>query len=228
MSVPDLTIIYYTVNAIPEHFAKRVRENIRSVSNNVPIISFSRLEMDFGQNNIVDESPSHINIYRTILRGAKMARTKYVALCEDDTFYSPEHFKYRPSKPETFAYNIACWGIFTWSQPPIFSYKGRRNLSGMICEREILILALEERFRVWPEEKKTPIQVWAEPGKYEDQLGVTIRQTEEFYTNPPNVMFSHENGLSFHTIGKRKRLGELRAIEIPYWGRADKMTQLYV
>lgn len=223
----DLTILYYTANEIPEEFANRVRQTLISAARGIPIISLSREPIEFGQNLVFSNPRSHINMYRKLLVGAKTAKTKYIAFAEDDTLYVKEHFQYRPTF-ETFAYNISFWGIYTWSDPPIFSYKGRRNMSGLICERELFIMAMEERFAVWTDEKKIDNAIWAEPGKYEAQLGVTIRQTEEFYTNPANVMFSHEKGLSFHTIGNKKRLGELRAIEIPHWGRADKVIQFYV
>lgn len=227
MTKEDLTIIYYTANEIPEHFAHRVRETLKSASKGIPIITMSKQPTDFGTNLVTTSPRSHVGIYRDCLIGAKAAKTKYIAFCEDDTFYVKEHFEYRPTHNK-FGYNISCWSIFTWSDPPIFSYKGRRNMSGLICERELFIEAMAERFKRWPDEEKIDRATWAEPGKYESQIDVTVRETEEFYTNPPNVMFTHEAGLSFHTIGKRKRLGELRALEIPYWGRADKMTQFYV
>ncbi len=158
---------------------------------------------------------------------AKQIETKYMAFVEDDTLYSPEHFKYRPKNPNHFAYNIACWGIYTWSSPPIFSYKGRRNNNGLICETKLYIDAMEERFTKWPEEGEIDLSIWAEPGKYERQLGVKVRETETFYTDPANIMFSHKEGLSYFGLGSRKRLGEIRAWDIPYWGRADKIIKFY-
>ena len=162
------------------------------------------------------------------LMGAKQAETKYIALCEDDVLYSEEHFKHRPINDNIFAYNLAYWSIQTWGSP-LFSHKagGRRNLHSLICARDAFIEAMEERFNKYPNGLQD-ISIWAEPGKYEKHLGVTERPTEEFYTNPPNIVFDHQTALSYRNLGRRKRLGEFRATELPYWGNAKEIRNLYV
>lgn len=216
MPTPDLTCIYYTVDNIPEYFAETVKVKLLESVDGLPIVELHQ-----------KETPSHFNIYRTALKGAKQATTKFVAFCEDDCFYSPEHFKYRPKKAP-FAYNLGYWNIYTWQSPSIYNYKGRRNLGLLICDREAFIEAMEERFRKYPDPRGDHLKdIWAEPSKYERQLGVTVRETEDFYTNPPNIKFSHENELSFQGLGTRKRAGELRATSIPYWGDASEVRKLY-
>lgn len=223
----DLTVIYYTANAINDYFSKNVREHLLKAINGFPLISVSKKPMDFGRNICVGETPrNHVNTYRQATTGAKEAKTKYIGLAEDDILYSPEHFKRRP-RPGVFAYNIGVWGFYTWNDPPIFSWKGRRNLSGLICERDLFIEAMEERFAMYPSDEDVPPESWTEPGKYEHTLGITVRQTEEFYSNPANIMFSHEQALAFGNLGTRKKLGELRAIEIPYWGTAQEIMKVY-
>ncbi len=196
------------------------------VSRGSPIISVSKVPMDFGQ-NIVSHTPrSYLSIYEQALQGAKVATTKYIALCEDDVLYSPVHFNHRPT-PGKFAYNAAVWMLFTWGEP-IFSHKsvGRRTLCNLICERELFIEAMEERFRKYPN-GNVPLHLWSEPGKYEAQLGVTPRETEIFYSEIPNVVFSHEQALAFENLGKRKALGEMRAFDIPYWQTAGEVIEVY-
>lgn len=225
-----ITAVYYTANTISDHFARGTRKYLLDALGDLPLISVSKKPIDFGENIVTDIPSSHFNIYRQALVGAKAAKTPYIALCEDDVLYSPEHFKYRPS-PGKFAYNLGAWSLFTWSDPPMFTHKGtvRRNLNSLICERELFIEAMEERFARWDHnlEKKRLKDVWAEPGKYERQLGVTVRESEEFYTNPPNIIFSHETELSFAGLGKRKRLGEFRAFDIPYFGQAQEIRKIY-
>jgi HJR/Mrr/RecB family endonuclease len=63
---------------------------------NNPVISISREPMDFGTNLIQEETKDKSNIFRQVLRGAKLAQTEYIAIAEDDTLYPPEHFKLRP------------------------------------------------------------------------------------------------------------------------------------
>lgn len=226
----DLTCIYYTANVISDHFAHNVQGQLLKALDGLPLISVSKKPIKLGENICVGDTPrSHLNIYRQALIGAKAAKTEYIALAEDDVLYSPEHFKQRGS-PGKFAYNLGTWSIFTWSNPAIFTHKGggRRNLNALICERDLFIRAMEERFLRWPDDAKVDISVWAEPGKYEKYLDVSIQQTETFYTNPPNIVFSHETALAFENLGTRKRLGEIRATEIPYWGTAQQVMENFI
>ena len=224
----DLTVVFYTANSVSDYFADNVQKQLLKAAGDRPLISVSKKPMNLGHNIVVDSPRTYINIYRQALIGAKAAKTKYIALAEDDVLYSPEHFNHRGS-PGKFAYNFGAWSIFTWSNPPVFSHKGggRRTLLNLICERDLFIEAMEERFAHWPDDDKINNDLWSEPGKYERQIGVTVRETEIFFTNPPNIVFIHETALAFGHLGKRKKLGEFRATQIPYWGRAEDIAKLY-
>ena len=224
----DISVVFYTANMLPKVFANATQGYLLEAIGDLPLISVSHKPMKFGQNIVVDLPRSHFNIYRQALIGAKTAKTKYIALAEDDVLYSPAHFKYRPNLGK-FAYDLGAWSIFTWHKPLTYTHKGkvRRNLHSLICERDLFIEAMEERFTKYPEPAGIE-HIWAEPGKYERQLGVTVRETEEFYSNPPSVVFSHENELSFAGLGTRKRAGEFRAHDIPYWGRAEDLLKEFI
>lgn len=213
----DLTAVYYTALEAPLNFRKKMDYYLDEARGGLPLVVKIKAPMT---------KRSHLNIYRQALEGVKDAHTKYVALCEDDVLYSPEHFKYRPS-PNKFAYNMNFWNITTWGEA-VFTQKlgGRRNLSQLICERDLFIGAMEERFAKYPD-GNVDIGIWAEPSKYEKQLGVTVREWEAFTMNPPNIVFSHETSLSYQNLGKRKRAGEIRANSIPTWGEAAKIQALY-
>lgn len=214
----DLTVVYYTANVIPDKFARLTKSYLESAIGSLPMVEIRQSP---------DIPRSHLQIYKNALEGARLAKTKYIALAEDDILYHSDHFKYRP-KTNVFAYNMSVWSIYTWIKPPIFSYKDRRNLSQLICERDLFIEAMEERFAKYPDETKIDIGIWAEPGKYEDHLRVTRRESEKFYTNIPNIAFSHETALSYLNLGTRKRLGSLRVTALPFWGSADDILNLYV
>ncbi len=223
----DLTIVYITANVIPESFAWITQETLLKAAQGLPIISVSHKPVAIGDNIVVDLPRSQASIYLQVLQGAQQADTKYVAVAEDDVLYSPEHFKFRP-KDGHWAYNMNAWNIYTWSEP-IFTYKapgGRRNLNGLICERQLLIQHLQERFKLWPGE--VDINIFGEPGKYDNQLGTSPYPSQDFYTNPPNIVFSHQANLQFEGLGTRKALGQIRATEIPYWGAASKLRSYYV
>lgn len=222
----DLTAVYYTANAIPERFAQNTQRQLLVALEGKPLISVSHQPMHLGTNIVVDLERNHFNIYKQALIGAKEATTEYIALCEDDVLYSPEHFKYRPKDDNRFAYNLGAWSIFTWGEP-MFTHKGipRKNLNSLICRRKLFIEAMEERFDKYPDGHDK--DVWAEPGRYEKHLGVTIRESEDFFTNPPNIVFSHQTELSFAGLGTRKRVGEFRAYNIPYWGKVNNIIEMY-
>lgn len=222
----DTTIIYYTANYAPEAFLEHIRVQILRAAEELPIVSVSQKPLSgFGKNILVPEGRSHVNIYRQALIGAKAAETQYIALAEDDTLYSRDHFMHIPS-PGKFCYNKNVWSLYTWA-PDLYSYKDRRTMNNLICERDLFIEAMEERFAKYPDESQIDISLWSEPGKYERQLGVTVRETEMFTSEIPNVVFSHEKALAFNHLGRRKRMGYLKAYDIPHWGRASTIAKLY-
>lgn len=215
----DLSIIFISACVIPKAFAVKVMTQLQIATEDEPLILM-----------LQDQSipRSQAQIYRQVLDGARGAKTKYVAIAEDDVLYSPTHFKFRP-KEGHWGYNMNSWNLYTWGEP-MFSYKapgGRKNLNGLICERQMLIDHLEERFKLWPDDSKIDIRIFGEPGKYDNQLGTTPYPSQDFYTNPPNIVFSHQANLQFEGLGTRKALGQIRATSIPYWGEASKIRELY-
>lgn len=232
MNKPDLTVIYYTSNWLDTHnpfFLKNTKKQLIKAGGDLPLISVSHKPMDFGTNICVGNiGRSHLNIYRQIMIGARAAKTKYVAMAEDDILYSYEHFHtYLPEK-DRFAYDMAKWSIFTWTKPPMYSFRtNRKVVNSLVAKRDMLVAAMEERFAKFPDESKVPLQYWGDPGRYENKLGVTVRETEEFYTTCPNIVFSHPQAMGYEGLGNRKKLGDIRATEIPYWGQAEDIVKLY-
>jgi hypothetical protein len=223
----DLTIIYYSANTISPEFFENTKKALLEASKDTPIISVSHKPMDLGKNICVGNiGPSNINIYKQLLIGAKEATTEFIATAEDDTLYSESHFKYRPSEGK-FGYNMNKWSLFTWSEPPIFSNRGRMTLNALIAPRLLLIEALEERFAKYPRDEMVPIQYWGEVGRYERHLGVTVRSTEQFQSEIPIIMFNHPESLNYKQQGERKKLGDERLYSLPYWGQASEVVKLY-
>ncbi len=234
----DLTIVYYTSNYLDDHnpyFLENTKKQLFKAAGDLPIISVSQKPINFGQNICVGNiGRSHLNLYWQILRGSQAAKTKYVAMAEDDILYSSEHFHtYRPEK-DRFAYNMGRWSIYTWTHPPVFSFKANRMVvNSLIAKRDMLVAAMEERFARAREliaqgKKEEDINHhWGDPGRYEKLLGVTVRETEEFWSSVPNIVFTHPDAIGYGVLGSRKKLGDLRAYEIPFWGRAEDILRLW-
>ena len=226
MNKPDLTIIYYTANVLKESFAEKVRQQILKAADGLPIISISKKPINFGI-NIPDENPerSTVNIYQAIQKAARLAKTKYIALAEDDVLYPPGHFYTYLPPEDIFAYNMTRWNIYTWSKPPFFSLKFRKILATLIAPTNLWIESLGERFARYPDPARIP-EIWmGEPGRisYESELGVTPRKAVDFYTYEPVIVFSHPESLGFLAQGTHKRANVIRALEIPYWGTAERI-----
>jgi hypothetical protein len=223
----DLTVLYYTANVLRDPFATKVRDVLLEAIGDTPLISISQKPLDFGENIVVDFPRSITSIYRQVLVGAKAAKTKYVAMAEDDCLYSKEHFDFNPPVDDGFWYDMARWSIYSWSNPPIYSIKYRHSNSTMMCSRELLISALEERFAKYPDNSTIPERYFAEPGRYEKRLGVTVQKIYEYTSTCPCVTFSHPEALGFNYQGNRKGLGELKAFDIPFWGKAEEVIKKY-
>jgi hypothetical protein len=208
----------------------------------LPLLSVSQKPMNFGKNICVgDIGRSHLNIYRQILIGCKEATTKYVAMAEDDILYSEPHFNFQYFvKPEilekdVFFYDMNKVSLFTWTKPPIFSFRSARMVvNQLIAPRQMLIDAMEERFeRIdylmkngWNEEKVC--HYWGDPGRYEDILGVKVRERHEYYSWIPSIVFTHEYAYGYmFNHGTKKKLGDLRIVELADWGRAEDVLKLY-
>lgn len=233
--IGDLAIVYYTSNRLPNDFAEAVRERLIQSAEEVgvPIISISQKSIKLGTNFCLgDIGVSTLNLYRQVLLGAKIARTPYVALCEDDCLYLPSHFtNYRP--PLTaFGYNQNKWTVFAWdSDPsPILSNKYHRCvLNQCIAPRNLLVEALEERFEYVEAGKFTEDKIkmhFCEPGRHEKWLGITIREKIEFNAPEPSIVFCHLNAMD--RLGKRKRHGEIRTDHCEPWGTATDLLREYV
>jgi len=230
----DLTVIYYSCNYLEKEnpvFVKNTKRQLLKAIGDYPLISISHKPMNFGKNVCVNfKERSHLNIYRQIMIGCQHAKTKYVALAEDDIFYSYEHFHYKvPKSDDVFLYDMNKLSLFTWTKPPQFSFRHNREVvNQLIAPREMLLEAMQERFAKWPDDSKTPIRFWGDPGRYEKYLGVTVRETTNFMCTNPSIVFTHPKAYGYEfNHGKKKRLGDLRITEVPYWGRAEDMLKHY-
>lgn len=224
MKNPDVTAIFLTQNEVPEAWAAFHQKVLLRELEEIPLITLSRKPMNLpGTNLLQDEPKSMSNIYRQLLRGAKLATTEYIAVVEDDTLYPREHFLQRPSK-HCIGYNMNHWSLFTWGTPT-YSWRNRRGNYSMLSSRELVIEALEERFAKYP--NGTPENITGEIGRpmVERNMGITLREVQEFETTIAVVNFNHSNATDRLQVQQRKNLGKIQAFDIPYWGRAEDLVK---
>lgn len=221
----DLTVIFLTANQHPEHFTKYHREILLKAVKGHELISVSRVPMDLGKNILDRGKKSHVNMYFQLMNAAKIAATPFVAVAEDDTLYPEEHFNFFRPPLDTFAYNMHRWLLYTWV-PQFYSMKRRKSNCTLIAPRELLIEAWEERFAKHPVETY-PKRLAGEVGRsnIDQSLGVTVRKSVEVWSGTGVIQINHPHGTD--STGTRKRLGEVKAIEIPYWGKAQDIVKEY-
>lgn len=231
----DLTIIYYTANKNKSYFMANTQKYLLKAVGETPIVSVSFKPTIIGKNCLnlcIGEQPrSNYTIYKQILVGTLEAKTKYVAMAEDDMLYSPEHFIYRPSDENTFSYDINKWSIFSWLKPPIFSYRIRKLMNSLITTKNALIKTLEERYAKYPVLEKIPPKLfkmyWGEPGRFENHLGIAPVKTEEYSSSVPNIMFSTSEALGYLDLGEKKAHNHIRSNKVKPWGTAEEVLKLY-
>ena len=220
----DITILFLTCNDLHAEWEKYHQGVLLEAAQGAPIITLSMKPTNFGNLNILQDKPKSLsNIYYQILRGAKIATTDYIGIAESDTLYPKEHFMQRPSK-DKIGYNMNHWSLFTWGKPT-YSWRNRRGNYSMLSYRKLVIEALEERFAKYP--NGTPDKITGELGRpmVERNLGITLREVEEFETTVGLVNFNHPNASDDLQLRQRKSLGEIRCYDIPKWGRAEDLVK---
>lgn len=236
----DLTCLFLTVNKVPwmQFHNKLMLEAI----GDYPLITISREPMDLpGIQVRQNEEQSHDNLFKQMLRGAKMATTDYVAMVEDDMLYSKDHFHLRPPL-DTIGYNWNRWSLFTFGEPT-YSFKRRFCQGASILPRLEMIAAIEERVAKWG---KIPHYLNGEIGYpiVDKNLQVTERKAIVMYSSTPLVQIHHVFGTP--GIGRpprsvrpgdtvdpairptRKRMGMKRAYDIPHWGRSEELVKNFI
>jgi len=223
----DLTILYITANEMSERWMRFQIGQLLKAVGDTPIISLSRKPMDLGTNMIDSEPKSYWNIYMQMLRGAWEAKTPYVAMAEDDTLYTKAHFEeFRPPLDKV-AYDRSRWSLFVWERVPMYCVRQRISNCSLIAPRELLIEALTERKERWP--NGAPIDLVGEVGraKVDQRLGVTVRGCIEWYSYGPIVQLNHSDGTDDTQRRNWKRHGQIRAYDIPHWGKAKDIVGIY-
>ena len=217
----DLTVIFLTVNKVPEKWAEYHKSVLLEAVGDASLITVSRNPLDWGHVNMIQEGePSVSNIYREILRASLETDTPYIAIAEDDTLYHKSHFEFRPPM-DTYAFDGHRWGLHTWGNP-IFYHKDRYSNAAMIAPRELVISALTERF-----EKYTDINKLNRIGELGKEKGTIINRHKSMHFWPEigMVYFSHKNSLDGTEQRKSKKPGVVQAYDIPYWGKSEDLIK---
>jgi len=222
----DITIIMLTPNRLPKKWAKYHRQVLTEAIGDTAIITISKVPMDWGI-NLLQTEYGYPNIYKQMLRAAKLATTKYIAMADDDVLYPKQHFQFRPPT-DGFYYNYNRWILPTWktsSGPAIYFYKPRPGNGTMIATRQLVIEAMEARLAADPKLQ----------GYFTKELGHSKRMmrydklgSQPFYTAEPVVYLMHDLTADEAAQKHQKAIWPVRAYDIPIWGKAEDVLKKFV
>jgi hypothetical protein len=144
----DSTIVYITSNMEDIRFEGKIRSRILSNCGDLPIISVSRKEIDFGQNVCVGEKPvCYANAMRQLLVGLKAAKTRFVHFACADSLYPTEYFSFIPPTDDTIYWYFNVWILYGWTGRNTGTgyWKQYKDDGGaMVCNRLLWIDRLEK------------------------------------------------------------------------------------
>lgn len=218
----DLSVLFLTLNRLPQKFTDFHYETLKKAIGDTNLLAISREPMPCDY--LLDDGiPGYQNIYRQMLRGAKTLDTDYIAIAEDDCLYPADHFTLRG---DGFVYNQHRWALFTWDAQ-MYSWRNRFSNSTLIAPRLLMIKALEERFAKWGD--NWPPNLVGELGRsmVDKGLGVTHYPAETKWSKTGVVQFNHVHAHEDRQRRMRKSFGNIRAIEIPYWGKSMDLVKHY-
>lgn len=210
---PRTTIIYYTSNREEERFEQVIREHILRAANGLQIISVSQKPIDFGQNICVgDVGISNQNAHRQFQIGCEAATTEYVHAAESDTLYPPEYFQFIPDNTN-HAYRTQ---IYLLRLCENMFYRKEASESATVCGREYVINAINESLR----NRGT----WQESLEHGREVPCTFRHRnwKPFVLDTPIVNIKTPNQM--HRWHRCQEALE----ELPYWGKPDDVTRLFL
>lgn len=217
----DLTLLNYSSSRMPEPSASNFRnELLKTINGTYPIVSVTQKPIEFGLNICVgDIGQSYYNIYKQMQIGLQEVKTRYVAIIEDDTLYTMEHFSCRPSSDEVVSFNKHFWFLDTRE----FWTKGHIGSFGLIAPTDYLRNSMNQRMKRYPIEpmpREYHKYQWMEPG-FEDRLGLPVLKTEQFSTKIPLITFCYYGA----TNGKpKRRMGTSSAVtDLEFWGNAAEL-----
>jgi hypothetical protein len=225
----DITIMYITANLLPDHWFLYQIDTLLQAIGDTPIVSISKKPINLGTNIVetVDKERRYWAIYEAMYEAAKVATTDFVAQVEDDALYSREHFcQFRPPM-DTVSYNRARWSLFAWEKNPIYCLRQRISNCTLIAPRKLLVEALGERFKKWP--TGAPSAITGEIGRplVDRHLGVKQRKMVEWYSTCPVIHLNHPQGIDEHQQKCHKAHGQIRAYDIPFWGKSIDIVRKY-
>ena len=225
-------IIFYTDNRLKLKIAHRVQNQLKKASKGLKIVSSSLKPMVLGENVYLPLQPGYITMTKQILEALRKLDTDIVFFCEHDVLYHPSHFKFTPERPDTFYYNTNVWR-FRSSDGLAVRTKDCRQLSGLVCYRDLAIKHYEKRLEMLEsytgEINSYVRKMGFEPGTHSRSERVDDNQSATYESEHPNVDIRHDSNITRSKWSpdqyrnKQYAEGWQETHDIPGWGKLDSL-----
>lgn len=184
-------IIYYTSN----HIKPEIKEGCWR--------QLQKSGLQITVNDTVVGKLGAVSMFKQIFDCLQRAKQTHVFFCEHDILYHPSHFKFVPSKDDTYFYNVNVWRWDYYSYK-VITYDHQVSVSGLCVNRELALAFYERRLKIIEEKEYDKIPtfgnpIWArsmgyEPGKV-NQDGESALQ-EEWRSEYPNIDIRHTRSMT--------------------------------
>jgi hypothetical protein len=215
----DLTVIFMTLNKPPKHWQEFHKKKLMEAIEDKPLIIITKNRIDWDRLNtqyLYQEEPGRSkeervhNIYFQIREAMKLVNTPYIALADDDTLYTQEHFNFYRPPDNKLSYNFCRWHINEWRRDDT-CYIHAPNPDNPV------LIAPAKKFK----DHLDPVSI------FRGKTTVFMNDCVSFYTLEPVLSFHHLNGLVGRRIKHRQnqKLWPVRSLSIPIWGLASEIIK---
>jgi hypothetical protein len=151
--------------------------------------------------------------------GAELATTRFVAVCEADTLYPPEFFRFRPPRTDTYYYPRS--GYIIWQgKARVYYRKQLRELTGIVARDHLLRILddLQPRLQA----------VWREQDAGKDamlRIDTVVREHGAVETMDVGPVVMMQTTRARHMQSPYSRGRERQSL--PVWGSVDNVWNQY-
>ena len=196
-------IIYYTDSRIDDPIKSVVMKQL--LLTELPIVSVSLEEMNFGRNIVVEGERGYITYTKQIVTALEWSSAEYVFFCEHDVLYHQSHFDFTPPRDDTYYYNTNDW---RWDYPNdrLIRYDGLTSLSQLCVNRKLALDQFKRRLakikelgeEAFSTREPDIARKWGyEPGtKKTRNGGFSDDKSERWQSEFPNIDIRHKGTFS--------------------------------
>lgn len=207
-------VIYLSSNREDPEFERKIREDLLSKCEGLPVISVTQKPIELGKNICVgDVGVSGFNFIRQVLIACENSDADYVIHAEADCLYSPDYFTFEPPRLDACFRNS---NIYVQKYKQDYCCKKEGSTFSSIVGRKFYIERLKKLFTNQPQ--------WnTEYKNFPKEINKPYFEHYEYFsTGFPCISFKTGRGMRWHSPSD-----EVPVYELPYWGSIEEVKRKY-